>query len=108
MTEKITKKYRPLSTFKSFINHARWVIGETGWLEIADYVSEWLESTTTSSCRDALMSQAHGAQERPYPFSNNYTGEQLRVLAQRCGATFCYESLRYLNIPAPLAPWVSP
>jgi len=29
-----------------------------------------------SSCRDALMSQAHGAQERPYPFSNNYTGEQ--------------------------------
>jgi len=49
ITEKIAKKYKPLSTYKSFANHAHWVIGEPGWQEIAGYVSEWLISTTTSS-----------------------------------------------------------
>lgn len=47
VTEKIAKKYKPLSTYKSFENHAHWVIAEPGWQEIADYVYEWLESTTT-------------------------------------------------------------
>ena len=49
ITEKIAKKYKPLSTYKSFANHAHWVIGEPGWMEISDYVSEWLISSTTSS-----------------------------------------------------------
>ena len=49
VTEIIAKQYKPLSTYKSFTNHAHWVIGEPGWLEIADDVSEWLISTTTSS-----------------------------------------------------------
>ena len=41
-----------ISTYKSFTNHAHWVIGEPGWLETADDVSEWLESTTTSKTPD--------------------------------------------------------
>ena len=49
VTEQIAKKYKSISTYKSFNNHAHWVIGEPGWQEIAAYVSEWLESTTTSS-----------------------------------------------------------
>lgn len=43
VTEKIAKKYKPVSTYKSFTNHAHLVIAEPGWQEIADYVSEWLD-----------------------------------------------------------------
>ncbi len=42
--EKIAKIYEPLSTYKSFDNHAHWVIGEPGWQEIADYISAWLDN----------------------------------------------------------------
>lgn len=44
VVEKIAKKYEPLSTYKSFDNHAHWVIGEPGWQEIADYISAWLDN----------------------------------------------------------------
>jgi len=44
MVEKIAKKYEPLSTYKLFENHGHWVIGEPGWQEIANYVSEWLDN----------------------------------------------------------------
>jgi pimeloyl-ACP methyl ester carboxylesterase len=44
IVEKIAKKYEPLSTYRSFENHAHWVIGEPGWQEIADYISEWLDN----------------------------------------------------------------
>jgi len=47
VTEEIAKKYEPLSTYKSFTNHAHWVIGESGWTEIADYVSEWLDKAVS-------------------------------------------------------------
>jgi len=40
VTEIIAKQYKLLSTHKSFTNHAHWVIGEPGCLEIKDYVSE--------------------------------------------------------------------
>jgi len=44
IVEKIAKKYEPLSTYRSFDNHAHWVIGEPGWQEIADYISAWLDN----------------------------------------------------------------
>jgi len=46
VVEKIAKKYEPLSTYKSFENHAHWVIGEPGWQEIAEYISAWLDKTS--------------------------------------------------------------
>jgi len=49
VTEKIAKKYKPLSTYKSFTKRTHWIIGEPGWLEIADDVSEWLISNMTNS-----------------------------------------------------------
>jgi len=49
ITEMVAKKYEPLSTYKLFENHAHLVIAEPGWQKIADYVSEWLKSNTTSS-----------------------------------------------------------
>jgi len=47
VVEKIAKKYEPFSTYKSFENHAHWVIAEPGWQEIADYVSDWLDNIST-------------------------------------------------------------
>jgi len=60
VTEKIAKKHRPLSTCKTFTNHAHWVIGEPGWVEIADDVAEWLISTTTCKTPDV-----HGSTNVP-------------------------------------------
>lgn len=40
---KVHKKYRTVSTYRKFPNHAHWVIGEPGWQEVAEYVSDWLD-----------------------------------------------------------------
>ena len=37
------KKYGAAATYKEFPNNAHWVIGEPGWEEIAQYVSDWLD-----------------------------------------------------------------
>jgi len=38
----VAEKYREMSIYKEFANHAHWVIAEPGWEEIAEYVDEWL------------------------------------------------------------------
>lgn len=42
VVQKVADKYRAVSTYKEFTNHAHWVIGEQGWKEIAEYISDWL------------------------------------------------------------------
>jgi pimeloyl-ACP methyl ester carboxylesterase len=42
VVRKVAKKYRGISTYKEFENHAHWVIGEPGWEEIAQFVADWL------------------------------------------------------------------
>jgi len=42
VVRKVAGKYRAVSTYKEFPNHAHWVIGEPDWQEIANYASEWL------------------------------------------------------------------
>ena len=42
VSQKVANKYKAVSTYKEFINHAHWVIGESGWQEIAEYTSDWL------------------------------------------------------------------
>ena len=42
VVRKVAKKYKSVSTYKEFENHAHWVIGEPGWEEIAEFVSYWL------------------------------------------------------------------
>jgi pimeloyl-ACP methyl ester carboxylesterase len=42
VARKIALKYKTVSTYKDFENHAHWVVGEPGWQEVADYVSSWL------------------------------------------------------------------
>ena len=38
----VAKKYKAVSVYKEFKNHAHWVIAEPGWIEVADYVVKWL------------------------------------------------------------------
>ncbi|MFH1786249.1 MAG: alpha/beta hydrolase [archaeon] len=42
VVRKVADKYKAVSTYKEFANHAHWVIGEPGWQEIAEYASDWL------------------------------------------------------------------
>ena len=43
VVRKVAAKYRTVSTYKEFPNHAHWVIGEPRWQEVAEYVSDWLD-----------------------------------------------------------------
>jgi pimeloyl-ACP methyl ester carboxylesterase len=43
----VAKKYRAVSTYKEFENHAHWVIAEPGWSEVAEYVAGWLKEALT-------------------------------------------------------------
>ena len=42
IVRKVADKYKAVSTYKEFANHAHWVVGEPGWQEIAEYISDWL------------------------------------------------------------------
>lgn len=48
VVRKVAQKYRAVSTYREFENHAHWVIGEPGWEEIAGYVEEWLKKQSIS------------------------------------------------------------
>lgn len=39
---KVAHKYRAVSTYREFPEHAHWVTWEPGWQEIAEYISAWL------------------------------------------------------------------
>ncbi|MBA7659105.1 hypothetical protein ES703_67070 [subsurface metagenome] len=40
--QKVADKYKTVSTYQEFTNHAHWVILEPGWQEIVEYVYDWL------------------------------------------------------------------
>jgi pimeloyl-ACP methyl ester carboxylesterase len=42
VVRKVAEKYKGVSTYKEFPNHAHWVVGEPGWEEITEYISDWL------------------------------------------------------------------
>jgi pimeloyl-ACP methyl ester carboxylesterase len=43
VVQKVANKYKPVSTYKEFENHAHWVIAEPGWNKIAEFVCDWLK-----------------------------------------------------------------
>ena len=45
VVRKIANKYKTVSTYKEFENHAHWVIGEPGWGKIAEFVADWIEQS---------------------------------------------------------------
>jgi pimeloyl-ACP methyl ester carboxylesterase len=42
VVRRVAEKYKAVSTYREFKNHAHWVVAEPGWQEIADYAAEWL------------------------------------------------------------------
>lgn len=42
VVRKVADRYKTVSTYKEFADHAHWVIGEPGWEEIAGFIHEWL------------------------------------------------------------------
>lgn len=42
VVRKVANKYKMVSTYKEFKNHAHWVISEPGWEKIAEFVSDWI------------------------------------------------------------------
>jgi pimeloyl-ACP methyl ester carboxylesterase len=42
VVRRVARKYRTVSTYKEFEDHAHWVMAEPGWQEVAEYVSSWL------------------------------------------------------------------
>jgi pimeloyl-ACP methyl ester carboxylesterase len=43
VVRKVARKYKDVSTYKEFTNHAHWVLGEPGWEVITEYISGWLD-----------------------------------------------------------------
>lgn len=44
VAKKIASKYKAVSAYKEFDNHAHWIIGEPGWQKIAEFIHEWLNN----------------------------------------------------------------
>ena len=44
VARRIADKYRHVSTYKEFPDHAHMVLTEPGWPDVASYVADWLES----------------------------------------------------------------
>ena len=49
VVRKVAKKYQAVSTYKEFENHAHWVLGETGWQDVAEYVAGWLKQVSVKN-----------------------------------------------------------
>ncbi|MCL4510364.1 MAG: alpha/beta hydrolase [Bacteroidetes bacterium] len=45
VVRQVARKYKAVSTYKEFDNHAHWVVAEPGWQEIAEFVKDWLKHT---------------------------------------------------------------
>jgi pimeloyl-ACP methyl ester carboxylesterase len=43
VVKKIADKYRRVSTYREFADHAHWIVGEPGWEEIARFILGWLD-----------------------------------------------------------------
>ena len=44
VVRKVARKYRAVSTYKEFENHAHWVVAEPRWQEVAEYAGGWLRA----------------------------------------------------------------
>ncbi len=45
LVRRIARKYKSVSTYKDFENHAHWIINEPGWKDVAEYINEWIKHT---------------------------------------------------------------
>jgi pimeloyl-ACP methyl ester carboxylesterase len=49
VVRRVARKYKAVSTYKEFENHAHWVVAEPRWQEVAEYVGGWLTQLRAES-----------------------------------------------------------
>ena len=49
VVRKVALKYKPVSTYKEFENHAHWVVSEPGWEKIVEYAADWMERVSNQT-----------------------------------------------------------
>ena len=49
VVRRVARKYKAVSAYKEFENHAHWVVAEPRWQEVAEYVGGWLRPLRTAS-----------------------------------------------------------
>lgn len=42
VVRRVAEKYKAVSTYREFKDHAHWIMAEPGWQEVAEYAAEWL------------------------------------------------------------------
>ena len=45
VVRKVADKYKTVSTYKEFEDHAHFAMGEPGWEKVAEFISDWLNRT---------------------------------------------------------------
>ncbi len=43
VVRRVARKYKAVSTYKEFENHAHWILAEPQWQEVAEYIVGWLK-----------------------------------------------------------------
>lgn len=43
VVRQVAQKYKQVTTYREFKDHAHWVVGEPGWQEVANFVISWLD-----------------------------------------------------------------
>lgn len=43
IVRRVARKYKAVSTYKEFQNHAHWILAEPQWQEVAEYIADWLK-----------------------------------------------------------------
>ncbi|GAI51532.1 unnamed protein product [marine sediment metagenome] len=49
VVRKVADKYKAVSTYREFANHAHWVIGELRWQGITEYIYDWLNQALSET-----------------------------------------------------------
>jgi pimeloyl-ACP methyl ester carboxylesterase len=49
VVRRVAKKYKAVSAYREFENHAHWVVAEPRWQEVAEHVAGWLSPLRTKS-----------------------------------------------------------
>jgi pimeloyl-ACP methyl ester carboxylesterase len=54
VVRRVANKYRAVSTYREFNNHAHWMVAEPGWEEITEYVTTWLKQAVPGGATETM------------------------------------------------------
>lgn len=59
VVRKVAQKYKAVSTYKEFENHAHWIVAEPRWQEVAEYIIGWLNGEGAENQDAGIAVQQH-------------------------------------------------